>query len=91
MFQLFKSHPTWVRGLKHVNSVLIFIGISSHPTWVRGLKLNKFMRISLLVGSHPTWVRGLKHVSETQKRQVYVAPYVGAWIETYTFLCVLIL
>ena len=34
--------------------------------------------------SHPTWVRGLKHINgigsvNTEK----VAPYVGAWIETF--------
>ena len=32
--------------------------------------------------SHPTWVRGLKHKMKTKKTQNYVAPYVGAWIET---------
>ena len=34
--------------------------------------------------SHPTWVRGLKlnWKSATLKRQL-VAPYVGAWIETF--------
>ena len=34
--------------------------------------------------SHPTWVRGLKH---QWRNHLYleqcVAPYVGAWIETY--------
>ena len=33
-----KSHPTWVRGLKHLSNFMsIFKGVS-HPTWVRGLK-----------------------------------------------------
>ena len=34
--------------------------------------------------SHPTWVRGLK-LSEFDKsaERIFVAPYVGAWIETY--------
>ena len=33
--------------------------------------------------SHPTWVRGLKH-DEYGIKDIsdYVAPYVGAWIET---------
>ena len=33
--------------------------------------------------SHPTWVRGLKH-DEYGLKDIsdYVAPYVGAWIET---------
>ena len=34
--------------------------------------------------SHPTWVRGLKHISgRSINSNVRVAPYVGAWIETY--------
>ena len=34
--------------------------------------------------SHPTWVRGLKHdaLKALKFDVVYVAPYVGAWIET---------
>ena len=34
--------------------------------------------------SHPTWVRGLKHHRLVHGAVlVLVAPYVGAWIETY--------
>ena len=34
--------------------------------------------------SHPTWVRGLKHeVVLMLLLVILVAPYVGAWIETY--------
>ena len=33
------------------------------------------------------WVRGLKHVtSHALLHQFLVAPYVGAWIETYVYL-----
>ena len=32
------SHPTWVRGLKHVSKDQLHVPIQSHPTWVRGLK-----------------------------------------------------
>ena len=32
------SHPTWVRGLKHVDLYSIKTHKKSHPTWVRGLK-----------------------------------------------------
>ena len=33
--------------------------------------------------SHPTWVRGLKHtIIGNSVANQYVAPYVGAWIET---------
>ena len=55
------SHPTWVRGLKHQQSIEIVNAFWSHPTWVRGLKL---------------LIRRLKPIQS-------VAPYVGAWIETY--------
>ena len=35
--------------------------------------------------SHPTWVRGLKpSVNSIANSAPYVAPYVGAWIETCT-------
>ena len=40
--------------------------------------------------SHPTWVRGLKQSQNQYKHNVYdVAPYVGAWIETKSFACLL--
>ena len=38
---------------------------------------------NLLVLSHPMWVRGLKLKQQFENlKKVYVAPYVGAWIET---------
>ena len=37
--------------------------------------------------SHPTWVRGLKLLVHRYNRKPhYVAPYVGAWIETISFI-----
>ena len=33
-----KSHPTWVRGLKHAVTTEGVLETLSHPTWVRGLK-----------------------------------------------------
>ena len=56
------SHPTWVRGLKHVVMHITIELLMSHPTWVRGLKLDL--------------------VKQTTKES-FVAPYVGAWIETF--------
>ena len=42
----FKSHPTWVRGLKSLNiNELEPKTYPSHPTWVRGLKLNYLLCI----------------------------------------------
>ena len=42
IFKLLKnirSHPVWVRGLKHCRLVAIYVVLLSHPVWVRGLKL----------------------------------------------------
>ena len=37
--------------------------------------------------SHPTWVRGLKLLGMKEEGHgKYVAPYVGAWIETFCLL-----
>ena len=36
-----QSHPTWVRGLKLVDSKIRPVAKQSHPTWVRGLKRHK--------------------------------------------------
>ena len=38
------------------------------------------------IQSHPVWVRGLKlPLAKTIKIVIYVAPRVGAWIETFIF------
>ena len=58
------SHPTWVRGLKHITLVFHAIRIVSHPTWVRGLKQQMGVYSSTGQMSHPTWVRGLKPSSD---------------------------
>ena len=58
------------------------VSILSHPMWVRGLKLLRLPIILHLLKSHPMWVRGLKHKRKVVAYQDYVAPYVGAWIET---------
>ena len=51
---------------------------------MRGLKLILDSSGSLHVESHPTWVRGLKHAGSSNCCWRYkVAPYVGAWIETF--------
>ena len=57
--------------------------VVSHPVWVRGLKHNFIIYARVLVASHPVWVRGLKqYVREEFSGNDYVAPRVGAWIET---------
>ena len=51
--------------------------------WVRGLKHCLYRGERSTAESHPMWVRGLKPLLAYQKIcQDYVAPYVGAWIET---------
>ena len=40
----------------------------------------------VVLGSHPMWVRGLKlNFVRTVLQSPVVAPYVGAWIETYLY------
>ena len=54
-----QSHPTWVRGLKHISVI-----DQNHPevapyvgAWIETYGINPF---NIKVKSHPTWVRGLK-------------------------------
>ena len=54
----------------------------SHPTWVRGLKPYNAAKHKQHEESHPTWVRGLKQYYFVSFQSLWVAPYVGAWIET---------
>ena len=65
-----RSHPTWVRGLKHVlvlaaqrcGDVAPYVG-----AWIETILL---LLLFVLLLSHPTWVRGLKllHCSRQHKR-----------------------
>ena len=63
-----QSHPTWVRGLKPYQRLLIMDKLPSHPTWVRGLKqdVNNFdgewQDVAPYVGA---WI-------ETSLKEVYV-------------------
>ena len=51
---------------------------------MRGLKQLNRSKLKIKFTSHPTWVRGLKqHVPCPCGTPRQVAPYVGAWIETY--------
>ena len=55
----------------------------SHPMWVRGLKPDAYKGNIENCMSHPMWVRGLKLNNDIKfGKQGWVAPYVGAWIET---------
>ena len=64
----------------------LYAEIQSHPTWVRGLKLSTRKGFQAVQKSHPTWVRGLKLYCYFFKvSNKTVAPYVGAWIETFGY------
>ncbi len=57
--------------------------LASLPSWGRGLKLVCRIWSWQTTGSLPSWGRGLKHFEQTRHNQIgYVAPFVGAWIET---------
>ena len=78
-----KSHPTWVRGLKHVALMYPAVTVKSHPTWVRGLKLCLLFCFILPILVAPyvgAWIETSKPVQSAVRK--LVAPYVGAWIET---------
>ena len=60
--------------------------------WVRGLKPLGAYPIELRFSSHPMWVRGLKRIRfKVTAKRLLVAPHVGAWIETVTSLCFILL
>ena len=58
--KLNRSHPEWVRGLKHGHVASLVECLLSHPEWVRGLKLKYILHEVASSESHPEWVRGLK-------------------------------
>ena len=72
-----------MRGLKPYITNSEIVGFLSHPLWVRGLKQLTYDNDYFTSASHPLWVRGLKLVVSTIMPIIdYVAPLVGAWIET---------
>ena len=81
--ELRKSHPVWVRGLKHLDYIVVLYLLWSHPVWVRGLKHSVSGGCYGNKQSHPVWVRGLKPSACSRIfGSSRVAPRVGAWIET---------
>ena len=55
--------------------------------WVRGLKQKVVERSLKSSMSHPMWVRGLKQLKKGGfAKRDKVAPYVGAWIETSSWV-----
>ena len=78
-----RSHPMWVRGLKHLTWQKKQSRLTSHPMWVRGLKLASDWQtfcevVAPYVGA---WIETACPPSVLH--DICVAPYVGAWIETF--------
>ena len=84
------SHPTWVRGLKHVMHLLSNRKKLSHPTWVRGLKLTSTILplVPIVAPYVGAWIETQTSLNKTIEG--CVAPYVGAWIETNSTLSPLV-
>ena len=60
------------------------LSLESHPSWVRGLKPIQRGTSTKEKLSHPSWVRGLKLSGiGNDAKSLAVAPFMGAWIETY--------
>ena len=77
-----KSLPSWERGLKSRQKLLINLKQSSLPSWERGLKLLQSCMHCYHYTSLPSWERGLKlHPRRSALCRSTVAPLVGAWIE----------
>ena len=63
------------------------LSILSLPIWERGLKPTANHAVKAADRSLPIWERGLKPLLLSYVYQVsFVAPYMGAWIETYIFV-----
>ena len=75
----------WVRGLKLLTFVSLFVLLLSHPMWVRGLKLIKLIHTNNPETVAPHVGAWIETVPGWDLHQPYiVAPHVGAWIETPT-------
>ena len=57
---VFKSHPTWVRGLKLIYYYIVSLAIGVAPYVGAWIETQKAIQDQENRESHPTWVRGLK-------------------------------
>ena len=77
------SHPVWVRGLKQIVKLSPIHNLCRTPCGCVDWNDHFELFVFILIVSHPVWVRGLKLLLNTGYHEVwYVAPRVGAWIET---------
>ena len=78
-----ESHPTWVCGLKQIQTEYYKNWFKSHPTWVCGLKQTSNVAKSMLFIVTPyvgVWIE-TSSVRRLRDKET-VTPYVGVWIET---------
>ena len=57
---MYRSHPSWVCGLKPYGISAVDEDAESHPSWVCGLKQGTVKTARMVGRSHPSWVCGLK-------------------------------
>ena len=85
------SLPSWERGLKRCTIYIQQNRIMSLPSWERGLKQEIYNPKEEDTPSLPSWERGLKptptHIIVLTQR---VAPFMGAWIETFKLTAILL-
>ena len=80
------SLPIWERGLKLLIKAVNLAPKKSLPIWERGLKPSGIWSWIRSAGSLPIWERGLKqNIVKLSACDNFVAPYMGAWIETLIF------
>ena len=80
----YKSHPMWVRGLKHIVNLSINKLILVAPyvgAWIETLYTLENIMASNVAPYVGAWIETLVCVASAAER--CVAPYVGAWIETF--------
>ena len=75
------SHPSRVRGLKHTHQ-RSDIDLSFAPITGAWIETQSVVKIRLQSYSHPSRVRGLKLMGLRDDIQADFAPITGAWIET---------
>ena len=83
MHGVIRSHPVWVRGLKHIAHILCLVPVQVAPcvgAWIETRCLYPGARPCRVAPCVGAWIETLlAHIVRGMTR---VAPCVGAWIET---------
>ena len=82
----FQSRPSRARGLKPEDDIdLALMFTRSRPSRARGLKHKCAKEANAIcLTSRPSRARGLKLSNKLGAGEYEVAPFTGAWIETYS-------